>query len=714
MLDYWYTLLVPLSTLRMWGRWQRALLRGRAATVPLVLVGSALLLNPSAAAAGGANRGEDAYGSLVLKRADDDYTAAAVAAGEPAAARPPLHSRARLTPRAGSVALHNAALLAGGPPALQEEGDALYVIREVSPPGSLRRLAHVEDVDLLTRGVTALVCTRGCSEAEASACLAAARCAAAADAAGLIWVVIDDGTPADVVDAAEVRLNLHLQGAPPDAEPHPPLCVLLDRFGNTAVRYVYEPAAGAAVVPVDSTVAAAGVAEPLPHVSRSRTPSVRDVSAWTAAFAIGELEPTLLGMPRPPHDAHPRFPFVSVVTGPESFSDVVLDPRTDVVLEAFLSDCPMCHALASRMRMLGLLVSTALPATQQSGCDGSNSRRRSPPPPLRVAVMNVDENERPRHWMPGPAFPTIQLFNASGAGKLAGPDCAAAAPATTLAVSGVSVGAKSASAAATVPATPSVLADVKFPSLRAVGCVAPGVGTPTCVPSLDFAHPTSPGRMALPTVPELMVWVARHCSRPFDPTRLELHPNAARSLFKDAASRFPEYAPAGSSGGESNGGDSEYDSVPPPEQHHGSADAETTTPPLRLMDLAADMEVEARMFDAAVFHVMWLESVLEQARTAATKMRAHPADASAGAELSSALPRLSVLLEAAKSVVLEGGMYGAGAAAEEALSSADSWVAARGIVGRVRTALREQDERKAEDEAVGLARELVVVSERLR
>ena len=59
-------------------------------------------------------------------------------------------------------------------------------------------------------------------------------------------------------------------------------------------------------------------------------------------------------------------------------------------------------------------------------------------------------------------------------------------------------------------------------------------------------------------------------------------------------------------------------------------------------------------------------------------------------------------------------MYGAGAAAEEALSSADSWVAAHGIVGRVRTALREQDERKAEDEAVGLARELVVVSERLR
>jgi hypothetical protein len=153
--------------------------------------------------------------------------------------------------------------------------------------------------------------------------------------------------------------------------------------------------------------------------------------------------------------------------------------------------------------------------------------------------------------VPGPGFPTIQLFNAGavealGSGAVDGPAAAALAahaPGVAAGSSGSSGGevvsffskahgagcahhaglaadeaallrdasswprigggisnsavSEPAAAAATQAA---IEADAAAP--RVVGLAASS--SPACVPSLNFSHPSKPGRMALPSVPELV------------------------------------------------------------------------------------------------------------------------------------------------------------------------------------------------------------------
>ena len=682
-----------------WGRRIGAALlaRGPAAA-------AAVLLTSGGAWCGGAKAGDnvahrdDAYAALIPRPSPSETQSR----GSPAAT-PPLFSARRLAVPPGFFARHNLGVLgadAGTIDATPAEESYLFASAN-GGPRRLRRVTSLDDVDLLAKGAALLVATRGCSLVDAAAAAAAGASAAASDPFGLLWLTVDDATPADLVDAAESRLNMHLSGTAEGGATPPPLFLLLDRFNPTGVRYIYDAAAAAAAA-AGASVAGRGTTPIIPPPS--------SLHSWCASIQRGEVEPTLLAMPRLPDDVHPAFPYLSVVTGPESFSAVVLDPCADVLLEAYLTDCPMCQALAARVRMLGLLLTVALPETRvrrtEHGDRSSSDGDEIPHLPiLRVAAMNVDENERPRHWMPGPAFPTVQLFNAGGrgGGKLGGPDCDGAVVAATVAA------ASGTAAHAPTPAPH---------TRRVVACVPPGVGSPPCVPSLDFSHPSQPGRMALPSVPELLDWVARNCSAPFDPATRVLPRGVADQLWRGAGSRFPEYAaaaaaavaaaattnpaaPANGDGGETT--PAPTDSTRSSSTAGGDVGEGEDAGGLPLLALAADMEVEARVLEAGVFHAMWLGSVVEQARAVC----GGPAPLPACAAVHAALPRLAELVAAAKAAVVEGGTYGSGGAAEDALVAADEWMALHGVVGAVRTAMADAEEGRAEDAALTAAVRLV-------
>ncbi len=259
----------------------------------------------------------------------------------------------------------------------------------------------------------------------------------------------------------------------------------------------------------------------------------------------------------------------------------MLDPSRDVLLEAYLSSCPMCMCLAPRVRMLGQLAAAHFPR-------------------VRVAVMNVDDNDRPLDWMPGPAFPTIQLFNAAAAAAGA-PASAATAAAPPQAFCKLS-GAACVGGGPAAPALPQALAAV-----AAAGARTTLAGTPPCVPAVDFTHPSAPGKMAVPTVVELLNWTASHCSRPFDPAAVPV--DAAE--IRGSAQRFA-------------------DMLPP----EAAATAPAVGAPPSLLSLARDMDAEARVLEVAVFDLFYYEHMAataakalgEEGESSATVADAAPAE----------------------------------------------------------------------------------------
>jgi len=167
----------------------------------------------------------------------------------------------------------------------------------------------------------------------------------------------------------------------------------------------------AATTPAAAAATALPAAASLSLVLEAALPSQAALSAWLADVAAGRLQPTLIGAPRPAGDVHPSHPYLAVVTS-DSFAEVVLQPGVDVALEAYLSDCPMCMALAARVKcaayVAGKFFGPPLPHAAGAVSDGvaaSASAGSSPahpawytppcPIPVRVAIMNVDENERP-------------------------------------------------------------------------------------------------------------------------------------------------------------------------------------------------------------------------------------------------------------------------------------------------------------------------------
>ena len=609
--------------------------------------------------------------------------------GVDASFRPPLFDPDSLCPDV-DVAVHNAAVTAqAGRQALKAAGvwdgpsnsgtaldapsspeEAMYVLKTARP--AVTTVTSADDAIEATHTIGVVTVTRGCHPAVAAAVQAQLSSAAKSDQSGLVWYLVSDATPPDAVSALEQRMGIEIDdvygaAAADDVEGALPTVLLADRYKATYRKYLLplEAQVEAAVAAVEkdgaqnnsATADAPSSSSLLPDQVRfllsAAVPSATTLSAWAGRVLTGAVQPTLLGEPRPQGDAHPTFPWLKVVTS-SSFSDVVLDPAADVAVEAYLTDCPMCMALGARVRMAGYLAHKYFPY-------------------VRVGVMNVDNNERPRQWMPGPAFPTIQMFNGGGnhsasCSKLGGPTCK-----------------HHHHHSHQLAASPPADAEAPPPSRGRLIGLAKG-GSPACVPSLDFSHPTAPGRMALPSVRELVAWIGAHASIPFNPETLTVP--AGEVL--DAARRFPEYAEAIG-----------LAPVVPPLGEEGEGSNVTPQPStVSLASLCDDMEVEARVFETGVFQSFWFSSVAEQYAQA---FGPHTMDAKQRAKLE----RFKHLLGLAKGVVIEGGMYGRAEEAEVALDVCDEFLRQSGLLAELKAKLRDDAEADTERQALQAATQLL-------
>ena len=396
------------------------------------------------------------------------------------------------------------------------------------------------DGDALTRGFSIVGVSRG-TPAVAADALASALSAAAEAGAGaaqrqsvdgkeggagssesnLRWVLVSDATPSAAASRVERALRFELPTA--GANDTVPRVIAFEGSSGSRRKWIMPTRA----LDADSDAREGGGGGAVAEQPRSDdalalalVPFPTEIALWLEGIAAGDIPPTLLGADRPPGDALPAVPHVTVVTS-SSFDELVLAPAADVVLESYLSHCPMCAALSPRLRMAAHALAVAFPHA-----------------PLRVAVFNVDENERPSAWVPGPAFPTIQLFTAASKG-------------------GRTV------AAASAPAAPP--------------------------PAIDFTHPTVPGKMALPSVAEIVRWVCAHATTPLDVDTARV-PLSAFAPQTHLSAEWAESFRVSPGGEESGAG-------------VGVGDAPLT-------QLLSAMDAESRVLEAAVFDSLFYDHML--------------------------------------------------------------------------------------------------------
>ena len=554
--------------------------------------------------------------------------------------------------------------------------EALYLSRQAQGGAAARGgrgsaavvyVRSVEDVASVDLEVAAFAITRSADGAAAQATLRALDAVAQADSTGATFYAVTDATPAAAVDFLRSALHTDLfadraGGGSSAVAAVAPSIVVFDRAGATRNKFVMRsegasdgdrgeapPRASpssstaaldapfsqpfAASLPADASLvlpqtalspAALGAAAAV--VDCAPLPS--EIARFVRRVVEGEEAPTLLGRARPEGDRLALHPATTQVVG-ASWREIVLDPGRDVLLEAYLSHCPMCMCLAPRVRMLAQLAERHFPH-------------------VRVAVMNVDENDRPLEWMPGPAFPTIQLFNRGGASprftKQLGPACGN--------VDNLSGG-------TAMPA----------PNGRSARTTL--AGTPPCVPAVDFSHPTAPGKMALPTVLELLHWVASHCSRPFDPHSFAVD----RSEILDARRRFAELLG--------------------PELAADPAAPDEPQPPMNtLVSLAHDMDAEAKVLELAVFDLFYYERM---------------ASVAAGAGLGPRRlgPFNAKCVERLRRAATDAAGYGAGAEAFNAMGACADLAEELGVRSAARSASLAEAEQKVEDKAHAAVKSLV-------
>ena len=123
-----------------------------------------------------------------------------------------------------------------------------------------------------------------------------------------------------------------------------------------------------------------------------KIPTEKEIIKFMNDYQYKRIQPALLGQERPPHDRSPNCKdLVEVVT--DSFVELVLDPSTDVLFESYTKSCDACRAFAPRYRMLAQLSSKYLPK-------------------LRVASMDIRDNDRDIRYLPEKWTPAIRLFPA--------------------------------------------------------------------------------------------------------------------------------------------------------------------------------------------------------------------------------------------------------------------------------------------------------------
>lgn len=215
----------------------------------------------------------------------------------------------------------------------------------------LENLAHSRCVVLVTRGYS----PRLAHTAESAFFNAIARLASRFP--DLSFCVVSDSSDATSATTLLTRLGLVHDN---------PYVVVLDRFAETEEKYLMTTQRG--------------------------VPSATDTERFVANFVAGKLHPAMLGQSRPPNDRSESYPDLwEVVTS--SFDEVVLDPSVDVLLETQSPRCDACKALAPRLRILATF-----------------AKRHAPK--LRIATMNILDNDKSRAYLPEKWTPCLRLFPA--------------------------------------------------------------------------------------------------------------------------------------------------------------------------------------------------------------------------------------------------------------------------------------------------------------
>lgn len=255
------------------------------------------------------------------------------------------------------IAAHNAAVTGPGGSASRELVDDaahIYTLHLMRPrPQPVRSLVDAKEA---LRAVAVVFSTRGCHPDVAKALLDTATRFYAGDKAGFAVYVVDDATPADVVDWLAHYSGLAFsepwsggsgrgEGASAGSSP---LIAILNRASATHRKYVMPLAAARA----DTSALRAAL-----HA----LPTGASVSAFTEAWIAGGISPTLYGQLAPPGAQDPAEPALAVVSDAppphpsyilaflreartlthcifllqvtsQNFQEIVLDPSRDVLL----------------------------------------------------------------------------------------------------------------------------------------------------------------------------------------------------------------------------------------------------------------------------------------------------------------------------------------------------------------------------------------------
>uniref|UniRef100_A0A0K6S7V7 Thioredoxin domain-containing protein n=1 Tax=Chromera velia CCMP2878 TaxID=1169474 RepID=A0A0K6S7V7_9ALVE len=131
-------------------------------------------------------------------------------------------------------------------------------------------------------------------------------------------------------------------------------------------------------------------------VATSLPSSVEEVVAFAKAANEGTATKFIKSQTRPPNDADPAHPGITVVTA-KSFDELVLDPKMNSFLDVWAEWCGPCKAVGPTIEALGKLMKDV--------------------PNVRICKFDCDANETDKTRLPEPGIPNLKIFPASESDK---------------------------------------------------------------------------------------------------------------------------------------------------------------------------------------------------------------------------------------------------------------------------------------------------------
>jgi Thioredoxin len=535
------------------------------------------------------------------------------------------------------------------------KSELLFLLRSIDPKPVLLNDSNKLFHEVFESACVVLV-TRGCSDDLAASARSAIQASCQSDRIGLLFYEISDDTPDHVVSEFYSRTKIPVSNEKADsASTSLPVFLLLNEFNSNRNKYVYplEDTLNSTKL-VESNKSSTNSIPSLKDIFAMSIPSATMLSTWSAQCIQNLVEPTLFGQDQleSSNNYNKQYPWLVDVTS-SNFNDVLISQSDrDHVLECYLTDCPMCNALAPRINMVGYLFNQILPQAN-----------------IQVSTMNVEVNDVPRKYIPnGTGYPLIQLYK------------------------------KKRSQSEPLFRSKVIEKESNLDCLvRAVE--SPKTISMSNVPSLDFAHPTKPGKMALPTVPGLFVWILQNASpnalSSFSSTVIastmvpSLHYfNSLETISKSFKIISDEVSQSRESVYERLG----YEKAP--EYPHISPE------PVRLLDLLFDMEAEARVFEISSFTLMYLTQLSEKYEEIVHNTKKN---VSVYTEHEKKLNHLQSLVQKCKQTMREKSNYGNALLVDETMRQAENYAYDNGIPSIVRNYLRSEEEKERDSQVYSQA-----------